>query len=69
MILTRTAEPEASSLENPDRYVCSLAAKALKISNALSLLGNTVRGVLAHLLRHAAVACVLPVAYYGSEAW
>ncbi|KAI0998616.1 hypothetical protein K3495_g9581 [Podosphaera aphanis] len=50
-------------------HVRSLAAKALKVSNALSSLGNTVRGVPAHLLRHAAVACVLPVAYYGSEAW
>ncbi|KAI1003285.1 hypothetical protein K3495_g4922 [Podosphaera aphanis] len=44
-------------------------AKALKVSNALSSLSNTVRGVLAHLLRQVAVACVLPIAYYGSEIW
>ncbi|KAI1000568.1 hypothetical protein K3495_g7626 [Podosphaera aphanis] len=50
-------------------HVRSLASKALKVSNALSSLGNTVRDVLAHLLRQAAVACVLPIAYYGSETW
>ncbi|KAI1006174.1 hypothetical protein K3495_g2055 [Podosphaera aphanis] len=45
-----------------------MASKAPKVSNALSSVGNTVRGVPAHLLRHAAIACVLPIAYYGSEA-
>jgi len=45
------------------------AAKALKVSKALSSLGNTVRGVRPSLLQRAVTACVLPIAYYGAETW
>ncbi|KAI0991644.1 hypothetical protein K3495_g16543, partial [Podosphaera aphanis] len=47
----------------------SLAAKSLKVSQALSSLGNTARGVPPHLLRQAVVPCVLPVMYYAAETW
>ncbi|KAI0992885.1 hypothetical protein K3495_g15299, partial [Podosphaera aphanis] len=47
----------------------SLAAKSLKVSQALSSLGNTARGVPPHLLRQAVVSCVLPVMYYAAETW
>lgn len=43
--------------------------KALKVGHALSSLGNTVRGAPLHLVRQAALACVLPIAYYGAESW
>lgn len=50
-------------------HVKTQAAKAVKVSKALSSLGNTVRGVPPKLLRQATVACVLPVAYYAAETW
>lgn len=50
-------------------HVQTQASKALKISNAMASLGNTARGVPPNLLRQAAVACVLPVAYYAAETW
>lgn len=36
--------------------------------NILSL-ANTACGVSARLLRHATIACILPVLTYGAEAW
>ena len=45
------------------------AAKALKISKALSSLSNTCRGVLPILLRRAASTCALPIAYVTAETW
>ncbi|KAI1003397.1 hypothetical protein K3495_g4812 [Podosphaera aphanis] len=45
------------------------AAKSMTVAKNLSSLGNTVRGVQPRLLRPAAVACVLPVAYFGAETW
>jgi ribonuclease HI len=50
-------------------HVKHQAAKALKVSKALSSLGNTARGVSPCLLRRAIVACVLPIAYYAAETW
>lgn len=50
-------------------HVRTLTDKALKVSHALSPLGNTVRGVPPHLVRTSALACVLPIAYYASETW
>lgn len=50
-------------------HVKTQASKAMKVSKALSSLGNTCRGVPPYLLRKAAVACVLPIAYYGAETW
>ncbi|KAI0991244.1 hypothetical protein K3495_g16943, partial [Podosphaera aphanis] len=50
-------------------HVRNRAAKSMTVAKALSSLGNTVHGVQPRLLRHAAVACVLPVAYFGAETW
>lgn len=47
----------------------TLASKALKVSHALSSLGNTTRGAPPHLLRRAVDSCVLPIVYYASESW
>ncbi|KAI1004606.1 hypothetical protein K3495_g3606 [Podosphaera aphanis] len=45
------------------------AAKALKVAHALCCLGNTIRGVPPYLSRQAVLACVLPIAHFGSETW
>ncbi|KAI1001317.1 hypothetical protein K3495_g6881 [Podosphaera aphanis] len=50
-------------------HVRTLTGKALKVSHVFSSLGNTVGGVPPHLVRTAALACVLPIAYYASETW
>ena len=50
-------------------HVRTQAAKALKVSKALTSLGNTVRGVPSLLMRRAATACALPIAYYAAETW
>ncbi len=46
-----------------------LAARDTRTANGIRALGNTVRGAAPGLLRQAVQACVLPVLYYGSEAW
>lgn len=47
----------------------SRATKSMKVAKALSALPNTVREVQPKLMRHAIVACVLLVAYFGAEMW
>ncbi|KAI0992665.1 hypothetical protein K3495_g15520 [Podosphaera aphanis] len=50
-------------------YVQLLTGKALKVANALKFIGNESRGAPPRLLRQATIACVLSVAYFGSEVW
>ncbi|KAI0998120.1 hypothetical protein K3495_g10073 [Podosphaera aphanis] len=50
-------------------HACATTEKVLKVGHALSSLRNTVRVAPPHLVRHAALACVLPIAYYGAESW
>ncbi|KAI0994497.1 hypothetical protein K3495_g13685 [Podosphaera aphanis] len=45
------------------------AAKALKITNALRGIGNTIRGVSPKLSKQMVTAYVLPVAHFGAETW
>lgn len=45
------------------------ASKALRVAKALRSLGCTTRGAPPLLLRQAAIACVLAVAYFASEVW
>ena len=47
----------------------TLAAKAKQTAAGIKSLANTVRGAKDLLLRHATVACVIPVLCYEAEAW
>jgi Reverse transcriptase (RNA-dependent DNA polymerase)/Endonuclease-reverse transcriptase len=47
----------------------TMATKARAVAGALRSLGNTVRGVPAHLLQQVVKACVLRRAYFGAETW
>ena len=50
-------------------HAAAQAQKAVKISKALSSLGNTVRGMRPLRLRQAVLACSMSVAYFASETW
>ncbi|KAI1000509.1 hypothetical protein K3495_g7685 [Podosphaera aphanis] len=57
------------SENNTTPHLRNRAAKSMTVAKALSSLGNTVRAEQPRLLRHAAVAHVLSVAYFGAETW
>ena len=50
-------------------HICILAAKALKVSNALRSLGKTTRRVPPIFLQRAVKACVLKKGYFAAETW
>lgn len=45
------------------------AHKGVAVAAHLHRLNNTVKGAPPHLIRQAVKACVLPIAFYGAEAW
>ncbi|CCE34857.1 uncharacterized protein CPUR_08796 [Claviceps purpurea 20.1] len=51
------------------RHVEEKCTSALKVVNHLRGLSNTIRGMSPGVVRQAVMACVLPTALYGAEAW
>ena len=45
------------------------ASKALKVTNVLRSLGNTVQGVSPRLSRKVIKSCILPIAHFGTPTW
>lgn len=51
------------------QHVCVQASKALKVTNALSCFGNTIRGISSLISKQVISAYVLPIAHFGATTW
>lgn len=51
------------------QHVSKSKRSALRAAGAIRGLGNTIKGASPAVLRGAALACVLPVLFYGAETW